>query len=100
MVQGQTTASYFSKMFHYFLLFKEENSPLNKVRRRILILLGSLGGRCNLGLLGVGEGSLAGSNGIAWDTKQHLSFAVPFQDMKPNIFLGKQEVNLLYRKCY
>ncbi|CAB4005561.1 DNA-dependent kinase catalytic subunit-like [Paramuricea clavata] len=66
---------------------EEENSPLNKVRRRILILLGSLGGRCNLGLLGVGEGSLAGSNVIAWDTKQHLSFAVPFQDMKPNIFL-------------
>ncbi|XP_028413162.1 DNA-dependent protein kinase catalytic subunit-like [Dendronephthya gigantea] len=65
---------------------EEENSPLNKVRHRILILLGTLGGKCNLGLLEGGEGSVA-SSGIAWDTKQHLSFAVPFQDMKPTIFL-------------
>ena len=76
------------------LFFQEESSPLNNVRRRILILLGSLGGRCNLGLLGGTEGSLVASNGIAWDTRQHLSFAVPFQDMKPNIYLGKSPLFL------
>ena len=75
-----------------FLLFQGENSPLNKVRRRILILLGSLGGKCNLGLLGGREGGLMGSNGIAWDTRQHLSFALPFQDMKPNIYLGRYHI--------
>lgn len=75
-----------------FLLFQGENSPLNNVRRRILILLGSLGGKCNLGLLGDREGGLMGSNGIAWDTRQHLSFAVPFQDMKPNIYLGRYHI--------
>ena len=74
-------------------LFQEEISPLNKVRRRILMLLGGLGGKCNLGLLGGTEGTSVGSSGIAWDTKQHLSFAVPFQDMKPNIYLGKYSVS-------
>lgn len=72
--------------------FQESNSPLSKVRHRILILLGSLGGRCNLGLLGGKEAKVASSKGIAWDTKQHLSFAVPFQDMKPTVFLGETKL--------
>ena len=29
------------------------------------------------------------SNAVTWDTNNHLTFAVPFQDMKPNIYLGK-----------
>ena len=29
------------------------------------------------------------SKAVAWDTNDHLTFAVPFQDMKPNINLGR-----------
>lgn len=37
-------------------------------------------------LLGSGEIDL--SRAVAWDAQKHLSFAVPFQDMKPTIYLG------------
>lgn len=37
-------------------------------------------------LLGRGEIDL--SRAVAWDTQKRLSFAVPFQDMKPTIYLG------------
>ena len=29
------------------------------------------------------------SKAVTWNTIKHLTFAVPFQDMKPNIYLGK-----------
>ena len=29
------------------------------------------------------------SKAVTWDTNNQLTFAVPFQDMKPNIYLGK-----------
>ena len=59
-------------------------SPMAKVRIRILRLLGGLGGRANALLLSGGS-TVDSSKAVAWDTENYLSFAVPFQDMKPNI---------------
>ena len=35
------------------------------------------------------------SKAVAWDTNNHLTFAVPFQDMKPDIYLGRITTALL-----
>ena len=61
---------------------------MTKLRIRILRLLGTLGGRANALLLSCGS-TVDPTKAVAWDTENHLSFAVPFQDMKPNIYLGK-----------
>lgn len=68
-------------------LFSPQTSitPLVKIRHQILRLLGTLGGQTNMLLLGNTDPSKA----VTWDTNNHLTFAVPFQDMKPNIYLGK-----------
>lgn len=29
------------------------------------------------------------SRAVAWDSAKHLSFALPFGDMKPTVYLGK-----------
>lgn len=55
----------------------------------MLHLLGSLGGSVNMFLLGP-DNAVDPSCAVAWDTANHLSFAVPFQDMKPTIYLGKK----------
>ena len=36
------------------------------------------------------------SKAVTWDTNNHLTFAVPFQDMKPNIYLGKVLLQQFY----
>lgn len=36
----------------------------------------------------LGSGEIDPSRAVAWDTQKRLPFAVPFQDMKPNIYLG------------
>ena len=69
-------------------------TPLARLRQYIVRLLGSLGGQTNLLLLGSRE--IDPSRIVAWDTEKHLSFAVPFQDMKPNIYLGKTKYKVLY----
>lgn len=61
-------------------------APLASVRHQILRLLGNLGGQTNMLLLGSKE--IDPSRAMAWDTENHLGFAVPFQDMKPEIYLG------------
>lgn len=61
-------------------------SPLARVRHQILKLLGSLGGQKNILLLGTKK--IDPSKVVAWDSENHLGFAVPFQDMKPEIALG------------
>lgn len=68
-------------------LFSPQTSmtSLVKIRHQILRLLGSLGGQTNMLVLGNTDPSKA----VTWDTNNHLTFAVPFQDMKPNIYLGK-----------
>ncbi|XP_068717854.1 DNA-dependent protein kinase catalytic subunit-like isoform X1 [Montipora capricornis] len=60
-------------------------APLASVRHEILRLLGSLGGQTNVLLLGGKE--IDPSKIVAWDSLKHLGFAVPFQDMKPEIDL-------------
>ncbi|KAL9956083.1 hypothetical protein ACROYT_G037506 [Oculina patagonica] len=62
---------------------KTTMTPSTKIRHQILRLLGSLGGQTNMLLLGSTDPSKA----VAWETNNHLTFAVPFQDMKPNIYL-------------
>ncbi|XP_065898419.1 DNA-dependent protein kinase catalytic subunit-like isoform X2 [Dysidea avara] len=60
-------------------------SSLEKVRLKIISLLGSLGGRVNGDLIRGSEESMA--NAIVWDTHDKLPFALPFQDMKPTMCL-------------
>ncbi|XP_067044034.1 DNA-dependent protein kinase catalytic subunit-like isoform X2 [Acropora muricata] len=60
-------------------------SPLARVRHQILKLLGSLGAQKNILLLGTKK--IDPSKVVAWDSENHLGFAVPFQDMKPEIAL-------------
>ena len=67
-------------------------APLVKIRHQILRLLGTLGGQTNMLLLGNPDPSKA----VTWDTNNHLTFAVPFQDMKPNIYLGKVLLQQFY----
>ncbi|XP_071815133.1 DNA-dependent protein kinase catalytic subunit-like [Apostichopus japonicus] len=61
-------------------------SPLRDIQHKILQLLGSLGGKTNISLLESSSEELA-EMAVAWDTQKKLSFAVPFMDMKPTIFL-------------
>lgn len=61
-------------------------SPLMKLRLRIVNFLGTLGGSGNVAILQNNK-PVDLSKAIAWDSKEHLSFALPFQDMKPTIFL-------------
>ncbi|EDO34282.1 predicted protein [Nematostella vectensis] len=61
-------------------------SSLVTIRVQILRLLGQLGGHTNLCLLG-SDGGVDSGSAVAWDTVKHLPFAVPFQDMKPTIYL-------------
>ena len=63
------------------------STPVAKVRHRILRMFGALGGETNILLLDDMERNP--SNAVVWDTENHLTFAVPFQDMKPSINLGK-----------
>ena len=63
-------------------------SPQNKVRRRIVRFLGSLGGQVNAGLVESDSAAAHVAGAVAWDSKNRLEFALPFQDMKPSLFLG------------
>ena len=59
-----------------------------KLKLKIIKFLGSLGGESNILILR--NGGIADlAKAIAWDEEKHLSFALPFQDMKPTIYLGK-----------
>lgn len=64
-------------------------SPLNKVRRRIVHFLGALGGQINTSLVETESAAAYAAKAVAWDSKNRLEFALPFQDMKPTLYLGK-----------
>lgn len=72
-----------------------------KLRLRIVNFLGTLGGSGNVAILQNNK-PVDLSKAIAWDSEEHLSFALPFQDMKPTIFLGmcshqsKHDLTLAY----
>ena len=66
-------------------------SPIMALKLRIINFLGKLGGAANIGMLeNCAFENL--SKALAWDKDEHLSFALPFQDMKPTIYLGKKQV--------
>ncbi|XP_047423865.1 DNA-dependent protein kinase catalytic subunit isoform X2 [Mugil cephalus] len=66
-----------------------EDAPLVTVRLRVVKLLGHLGGKLNRNLVTVVSSEEMMKKFVAWDTEKRLSFAVPFQDMKPLIYLDQ-----------
>ncbi|KAM8881271.1 DNA-dependent protein kinase catalytic subunit [Synchiropus picturatus] len=64
-----------------------EDSPLAMVRLRVVKLLGHLGGKLNRNLVTVVSSEEMMKKFVAWDPEKRLSFAVPFSDMKPVIYL-------------
>ncbi|XP_077410583.1 DNA-dependent protein kinase catalytic subunit isoform X2 [Vanacampus margaritifer] len=64
-----------------------EDAPLTMVRLRVVKLLGHLGGKLNRNLITVVSSEEMMKKFVAWDTEKRLSFAVPFTDMKPVIYL-------------
>ena len=74
-------------------------SPLNKARRRIVYFLGALGGQINTSLVESESAAAYAAKAVAWDSKNRLEFALPFQDMKPSLYLGKSTSNLAC-KCH
>ena len=70
----------------------EDTDPFRAIKTRIVLLLGRMGGRLNFSL-----GMLPGDAGhdsdgapppwMAWDTTKHLKYAVPFLDIKADIYL-------------
>ena len=73
-------------------------SPLNKVRQRIVHFLGALGGQINTGLVESESAAAYAAKAVAWDSRNRLEFALPFQDMKPTLYLGESqtETRLVY----
>ncbi|XP_070783882.1 DNA-dependent protein kinase catalytic subunit [Enoplosus armatus] len=64
-----------------------EDAPLVMVRLRVVKLLGHLGGKLNRNLVTVVSSEEMMKKFVAWDSEKRLSFAVPFADMKPVIYL-------------
>uniref|UniRef100_A0A8C9Y6S2 DNA-dependent protein kinase catalytic subunit n=1 Tax=Sander lucioperca TaxID=283035 RepID=A0A8C9Y6S2_SANLU len=63
------------------------DAPLVMVRLRVVKLLGHLGGKLNRNLVTVVSSEETMKKFVAWDSEKRLSFAVPFADMKPVIYL-------------
>ncbi|XP_032407093.1 DNA-dependent protein kinase catalytic subunit [Xiphophorus hellerii] len=64
-----------------------EDVPLVTLRLRVVKLLGHLGGKLNRNLVTVVSSEEIMKKFVAWDSEKRLSFAVPFTDMKPVIYL-------------
>ncbi|XP_043921659.1 DNA-dependent protein kinase catalytic subunit [Protopterus annectens] len=65
----------------------KEDSTMAAVRCRVVRILGSLGGQINRSLVTVASAEEMMKKFVSWDTEKRLSFAVPFADMKPVIYL-------------
>ncbi|XP_061454380.1 DNA-dependent protein kinase catalytic subunit isoform X2 [Rhineura floridana] len=65
----------------------EEDLSLEAVRARVVRLLGFLGGKLNRNLVTAASTEENMKKFVSWDTEKLLSFAVPFADMKPVIYL-------------
>uniref|UniRef100_A0A3B4GTT0 DNA-dependent protein kinase catalytic subunit n=1 Tax=Pundamilia nyererei TaxID=303518 RepID=A0A3B4GTT0_9CICH len=65
----------------------KKSDQLSMVRLRVVKLLGHLGGKLNRNLVTVVSSEEMMKKFVSWDTEKRLSFAVPFKDMKPVIFL-------------
>ncbi|XP_026875191.2 DNA-dependent protein kinase catalytic subunit [Electrophorus electricus] len=64
-----------------------DESPIAAVRRQVVQLLGRLGGQLNRSLVTAVSAEDAMKRFVAWDSEKRLSFAVPFKDIKPVIYL-------------
>ncbi|XP_060730052.1 DNA-dependent protein kinase catalytic subunit isoform X1 [Tachysurus vachellii] len=64
-----------------------DESPIAAVRRRVVQLLGHLGGQLNRSLVTAISAEDMMRRFVAWDSEKRLSFAVPFKDIKPVIYL-------------
>ncbi|XP_062849596.1 DNA-dependent protein kinase catalytic subunit [Trichomycterus rosablanca] len=64
-----------------------DDSPITAVRRRVVRLLGHLGGQLNRNLVTAISTEDMLRRFVAWDSEKRLSFAVPFKDIKPVIYL-------------
>ncbi|XP_036452457.1 DNA-dependent protein kinase catalytic subunit isoform X2 [Colossoma macropomum] len=64
-----------------------DESPIAAVRRRVVQLLGHLGGQLNRSLVTAISAEDMMKRFVAWDSEKRLSFAVPFKDTKPVIYL-------------
>lgn len=63
-------------------------SPLTKLKLRIVDFLGKLGGASNISILHNSAMETL-TKAIVWDTEKQLMFSLPFQDVKPAIYLGE-----------
>uniref|UniRef100_A0A8C3EGH3 DNA-dependent protein kinase catalytic subunit n=1 Tax=Corvus moneduloides TaxID=1196302 RepID=A0A8C3EGH3_CORMO len=70
-----------------FYLYCDNSPSLEAVRTRVAHLLGSLGGQINHNLITATSAEEMMKKCVSWDTEKRLSFAVPFADMKPVIYL-------------
>uniref|UniRef100_A0A8C6A8F9 DNA-dependent protein kinase catalytic subunit n=1 Tax=Marmota marmota marmota TaxID=9994 RepID=A0A8C6A8F9_MARMA len=64
-----------------------ETLSLEEIRIRVVQILGSLGGQINKNLITATTSDEMMKKCVAWDREKRLSFAVPFRDMKPVIYL-------------
>ncbi|XP_060788690.1 DNA-dependent protein kinase catalytic subunit-like isoform X1 [Neoarius graeffei] len=64
-----------------------DEPPIAAVRRRVVRLLGHLGGQLNRSLVTAISTEDMMRQFVAWDSEKRLNFAVPFKDIKPEIYL-------------
>uniref|UniRef100_A0A8C5VNI8 DNA-dependent protein kinase catalytic subunit n=1 Tax=Microcebus murinus TaxID=30608 RepID=A0A8C5VNI8_MICMU len=64
-----------------------EALSLEEIRIRVVQMLGSLGGQINKNLVTAASSDEMMKKCVAWDREKRLSFAVPFREMKPVIYL-------------
>ncbi|XP_013210333.1 DNA-dependent protein kinase catalytic subunit [Microtus ochrogaster] len=64
----------------------DEALSLEEIRIRVVQILGFLGGQINKNLVTAASGERM-KKCVAWDSEKRLSFAVPFREMKPVIYL-------------
>ncbi|XP_074175096.1 DNA-dependent protein kinase catalytic subunit isoform X2 [Rhinolophus sinicus] len=64
-----------------------EALSLEEIRIRVVQMLGTLGGQVNKNLVTAASLDEMMKKCVAWDTEKRLSFAVPFIDMKPVVYL-------------
>ncbi|XP_030070017.1 DNA-dependent protein kinase catalytic subunit [Microcaecilia unicolor] len=65
----------------------DQDVSLASIRNRVVQILGSLGGQINQSLVTASCAEEMMKKYVSWDTEKRLSFAVPFVDMKPIIYL-------------
>ncbi|KAI5763568.1 PRKDC protein [Gulo gulo luscus] len=68
-------------------ILSNEARSLEEIRIRVVQMLGFLGGQINKNLLTVASSDEMMKKCVTWDREKRLSFAVPFIEMKPVIYL-------------